>query len=122
MDIIKVSGASTDIFWPEGIIINKQNLKMDINQIDNIDIPQLPTKLDQPYADLTPSWENDTLSAMEWIGLVNLNSTRLKSSANSFISTYQTPFINDKSSFGTIITWAGFIPTTFIMNTMINIR
>ncbi|CAO3607160.1 unnamed protein product [Cunninghamella blakesleeana] len=122
VNIDKVSGASTDILWSEEIVVNKQDIKMNINQIDNIDIPQFSTKLDQPYADITPGWENDALSAMEWIGLVNLNATRLKSSANSFISTYQTPFINDKTSFGTIITWTGFIPTTFIMNTMINTR
>ncbi|CAO3649820.1 unnamed protein product [Cunninghamella echinulata] len=118
----KVSGNNMDIIWPEGIIINKQYLKMEINQIDNIDIPQFTAKLDQPFTDITPEWEKDTLYAMEWIGLININAGRLRSSSNNFISTYQSSFEADKALFGTIITWVGFIPVSFIMNTMINIR
>lgn len=122
MYIFIVSGNNMDIIWPEGILINKQYLKMEINQIDNIDIPQFTAKLDQPFTDITPEWEKDTLHAMEWIGLININAGRLRSSSNNFISTYQSSFEADKSLFGTIITWVGFIPVSFIMNTVINIR
>ncbi|KAI8085193.1 ribonuclease P 40kDa subunit-domain-containing protein [Halteromyces radiatus] len=111
--------------WPEGVIVKEHRMEMKLEEINQINIPQwtslertLDGKMDQ-------QWQEDALGAMEWIGLVSMKANRSQTAnsiVNPFISTYQAPQPVEKSGFGTVITWTGFIAPSFILNALTNLR
>lgn len=119
-------GSTKEIVWAGNVVASKQVMEMELEEIGPVDIPQWTSKLERNLADdsMDAQWEQDALQAMEWIGLAQLNASRIKSSSmvDPFISTFQPPLPVAHNQFGTKITWTGMMAPCYIMNLLVTLR
>lgn len=115
-----------DMQWPSS---TKSIVKMDMNPeletLTDINIPSFQHIGHDINQSPLENWDNEAMEALEWLGLAHLKASRIKKSNKEiipFISVYETPNDLLKSQTGTLVKWKGFIPTSAIQNTMINIR
>jgi hypothetical protein len=116
-----------DIQWPQSMTtsILKKKMEAELETLTDINIPtfeNIKHSIDQKP---TLDWDNEAMTAIEWLGLAHLKASRIKKTSkelNPFISVYQQPkpLLNSKT--GTLIQWKGFIPTTVIQNILTNVR
>ncbi|ORZ22005.1 ribonuclease P 40kDa subunit-domain-containing protein [Absidia repens] len=123
----QVTGDTNEIEWPANIEATKQDIEMNLEEINHIDIPQWTPRLERNMATekMDQQWEEDALQAMEWIGLVQTRANRLNSMSSgisAFLSTYQPPLPVAQNGLGTVITWTGLITPSFISNSLVNLR
>jgi hypothetical protein len=119
-------GSTKEITWAGNMVARKQVMEMELEEIGPIDIPQWTANLEKDLAKDTmdAQWEQDALQAMEWIGLAQLDASRIKTSSkvDPFISTFQPPLPVTYNQFGTKITWTGLMAPCYIMNLLVTLR
>ncbi|KAL0085893.1 ribonuclease P [Phycomyces blakesleeanus] len=119
----KVTGSALDIEWPAGVSYRRLENSAHIEDISGITIPSFDNL--RPAACTSEKmWEQKSIDAVEWLGLVHLKAKRLSSNdkPDPFVSTYRAPVPNAAHQHGVLVTWKGFILPALISSILSALR